>query len=352
VQPTRQFPQQRANVAPVADASHRLARRRLVLRDVSSNQVREARDKASDLGGGTISLTTERATRFLFSTDILPPEDRLAIWREDLGGHNMRLEIEPRTDELLRDGDGGLAFSWVRQSGYRILREDGATPPDAGDGILLLYAATGSFVIEGRARLTNVRLDGRLVRSRIPDIDARLLHRLPLDSTALRLLQAYIDVLAATGIPADPGLAYVINAHIVDLIAASLRLRDDNSDHTAAGGMLAARLAAAKADIRAHLADPTLSAKHLAQRLGLSERSIYLLFERSGLSFAAFVTEERLQRAVTMLLDPDGRQLRIGDIAFAAGFGDLSTFNRSFRRRYGRTPSSLRRIGSEPHGPG
>ncbi|MFX7942089.1 hypothetical protein ABTK32_19475, partial [Acinetobacter baumannii] len=47
---------------------------------VSSNRAREARDQASDLGGGTISLTTERATRFLFSTDDLPPEDRLAIW--------------------------------------------------------------------------------------------------------------------------------------------------------------------------------------------------------------------------------------------------------------------------------
>jgi AraC-like DNA-binding protein len=81
-------------------------------------------------------------------------------------------------------------------------------------------------------------------------------------------------------------------------------------------------------------------------RLGLSERSIYLLFERSGLSFAAFVTDERLARTTTMLLDPARRQLRIGDIAFAAGFGDLTTFNRSFRRRYGQTPSSLRRLGS------
>jgi AraC-like DNA-binding protein len=297
-------------------------------------------------------LTTERATRFLFSTDDLPPEDRLAIWIEDFGSHTMRLEIETRAHELLRDGSSGLAFSWFRQSGYRILGEDGATPPDAGDGILLLYAAPGSFVIEGRTRLTNVRLDGALVRSKIPDIEERLSHRLPSDGVALRLLQAYVDALLATGLPADPLLAHGINDHIVDLIAASLRPGDDSSERTAAGRISAARLAAAKADIRTHLTDPTLTAKQVAQRLGLSERSIYLLFERNGLSFAAFVTEERLQRAVIMLADPGGRQLRIGDIAFAAGFGDLSTFNRSFRRRYGRTPSSLRRLGSGPHEPG
>lgn len=322
------------------------------VRDVSSNRIREPRDKASDFGGGTISLTTERATRFLFSTDVLPPEDRLAIWLEDLGGHNMRLEIEPCKDELLRSGDGGFAFSWLRQSGYRILGEDGTTSRDAGDAILLLYGATGSSVIAGCARLTNVRLDGTLVRSRIPDIDARLVERSPSDGIALRLLQAYVDALAASGIPADPVLAHCINEHIVDLIAASLRLCDDNLERATGGAISTARLAAAKSDIRANLADPRLSARHVAERLGLSERSIYLLFERNGLSFASFVTDERLKCATGLLLDPARQQQRIGDIALAAGFGDLSTFNRSFRRRYGRTPSSLRRLGPGPHGPG
>lgn len=295
-------------------------------------------------------MRAERATRFLFSTDVLSPEHGLAIWREDLGDHHMRLEIGPRvfsTNELPGDDNGGLAFSWVGQSGYRIVGEDGTTSPDAGDGILLFYGPKGSFVINDHARLTNVRLDGTLVRNRMPDIDERLLHRSPSDSIALRLLQAYIDALVASGVPTDPLLAYVINEHIVDLIVASLRSSDDNLERAAGSAAPATRLAAAKTDIHTHLADPTLSARHVARRLGLSERSIYLLFERSGLSFASFVTDERLKRATAMLLDPARKQQRIGDIALAAGFGDLSTFNRSFRRRYGRTPSSLRRLGSD-----
>jgi AraC-like DNA-binding protein len=168
---------------------------------------------------------------------------------------------------------------------------------------------------------------------------------LPSNDTALRLLQAYVDALAAGGVPADPVFAHIINEHIVDLIATSLRSGDDNSEPAAQSAIPAARLAAATTDIRAHLSDPGLSAKHVAQRLGLSERSIYLLFERSGLNFAPFVTNERLKLAVAMLLDPARQRNRIGDIALAAGFGDLSTFNRCFRRRYGRTPSSLRRSG-------
>ncbi len=96
------------------------------------------------------------------------------------------------------------------------------------------------------------------------------------------------------------------------------------------------------ADVLANLSDPRLSAKQVGVRLGISERTIYLLFERNGVSFAAFVTGERLKRATAMLLDPACKALRIGDIALAAGFGDLTTFNRSFCRLCGRTPSSVR----------
>lgn len=202
------------------------------------------------------------------------------------------------------------------------------------------------FANKRRIQLTNVRLNGSLFRSRIPDIDEQLLHRRPPNNIAVRLLQAYVDALVASDIPADPLFAQTVNEHLVDLIAVALRPDDDDPEQAAQGAISATRLAAAKTDIRARLSDPTLSAKHVAQRLGLSERSIYLLFERRGLSFAPFVTDERLKLATTMLLDPARQQERIGDIALAAGFSDLSTFNRSFRRRYGRTPSSLRRAKS------
>lgn len=296
-------------------------------------------------------MTTKRATRFLFNTDVLPPEDRLAAWVEDLGAHDMRLEIEPSEAGADQPGNGGFAFSWIGPSFYRTVGEDAATPPVAGDGILLCYGPIGSSVSAGPARLNNVRLDGALIRGRMPDIDARLLRQLPSDNIALRLLQAYVEALAASGIPADRGLAHGIQEHIIDLVAASLRLGDDDVERAAGDVIAVTRLATAKTDIRTHLADPTLSAKQVAQRLGLSERSIYLLFERAGLSFASFVMEERLKLAFAMLLDPARRRDRIGDIALAAGFGDLSTFNRSFRRRYGRTPSSLRRPGADHPAP-
>ena len=43
-----------------------------------------------------------------------------------------------------------------------------------------------------------------------------------------------------------------------------------------------------------------------------------------------------------MLSDPRLAERTISAIAYDAGFGDLSHFNRAFHRRYGETPSDVR----------
>jgi AraC-like DNA-binding protein len=55
------------------------------------------------------------------------------------------------------------------------------------------------------------------------------------------------------------------------------------------------------------------------------------------------VLGQRLIRVHRMLSDPRYAHRAIGEIALAVGFGDLSTFNRDFRRRFGMTPSGVRR---------
>jgi AraC-like DNA-binding protein len=43
-----------------------------------------------------------------------------------------------------------------------------------------------------------------------------------------------------------------------------------------------------------------------------------------------------------MLRDPRFDSRTISSVAFEVGFGDLSYFNRTFRSRYGMTPSDVR----------
>lgn len=61
-----------------------------------------------------------------------------------------------------------------------------------------------------------------------------------------------------------------------------------------------------------------------------------------GFTLSSFVHDQRLACAHRMLSDPRLVDHTIGSIAFEVGFGDLSYFNRTFRRRYGATPGEIR----------
>jgi len=107
----------------------------------------------------------------------------------------------------------------------------------------------------------------------------------------------------------------------------------------------AARLAAIKADIERHITDGSLSVAALAARHHISERYLHKLFEDEELTYSRFVLDRRLALAYRKLRQPRSGGRTISSIAHDAGFGDLSYFNRTFRRRYGITPSDARRSG-------
>jgi AraC-like DNA-binding protein len=90
------------------------------------------------------------------------------------------------------------------------------------------------------------------------------------------------------------------------------------------------------------LDDNSLTIASVARYFGLSSKLVQRLFERAGMTFTEFVLEQRLQLARRLLSGQDSRQNKIGAIAYAAGFGDLSYFNRTYRRRFGMTPSEWR----------
>jgi AraC-like DNA-binding protein len=69
---------------------------------------------------------------------------------------------------------------------------------------------------------------------------------------------------------------------------------------------------------------------------------VQMLFESEGTTFSRFLLDQRLAHAHHMLSNPLLAKRTISTIAYEAGFGDLSHFNRAFRRRYGVTPSDIR----------
>ena len=80
----------------------------------------------------------------------------------------------------------------------------------------------------------------------------------------------------------------------------------------------------------------------IAARHRLEPRWVQRLFEREGETFTEYVLAQRLVCAHRMLRSPLYGNQKISIIALNSGFGDLSYFNRTFRRRYGMAPSELR----------
>jgi AraC-like DNA-binding protein len=61
--------------------------------------------------------------------------------------------------------------------------------------------------------------------------------------------------------------------------------------------------------------------------------------EAVGINFVQYVALGRYQKAATLLREAD---LRVSEIAFAAGFQSLSQFNRVFKKFSGKTPTEYR----------
>ncbi len=83
---------------------------------------------------------------------------------------------------------------------------------------------------------------------------------------------------------------------------------------------------------------PTLA--EVAERLGMSSRTLQRRLSDAGLAYQDLVTEARKSLCENLLRRTD---YALAEIAFLTGFSDQSTFSRAFKRWHGQTPASYRR---------
>lgn len=134
----------------------------------------------------------------------------------------------------------------------------------------------------------------------------------------------------------------LLDGFVGALIAASAVQRAEQTCHPA--DRRALRREAICAHVRHRLSDPGLSPTNAAAAFGISARSLHKLFEGTGSSFSAWLLAQRLEACARALVSGADRQ-PISALAYAAGFNDLSHFNRSFRARFKTTPREWRRGG-------
>ena len=246
-----------------------------------------------------------------------------------------------RTRELVSDGNDDIVLQ-IHQTGRRIVsqrRREAIAEP--GAGIFISNAEESAVVIPGQSRSIGIALSRTLMTALCPALEDALLRPIPSDSGALGLLLRYLDVFDEADALATPELRSMAGTHIHDLCALALGSTREAAEIACVRGVRAARMRAIKADISVHLGGD-VSAPALALRQGVTPRYLHKLFESEGVTLSRYVLGQRLAQVHRRLAHAGSADLTIGAIAYAAGFCDLSTFNREFRRHFGTTPSDVR----------
>jgi AraC-like DNA-binding protein len=148
---------------------------------------------------------------------------------------------------------------------------------------------------------------------------------------AMQMLSAYLDRLFEVADDLTTPQRRDAGRSAIDLLA--MALRDVTPSVPGGDGPEGVLLEMMRTHVREHLADPDLRVQELARRHHVSVRHTYTLFERIGTTPGAYLREQRLLAARTMLSDPRYDRLATSSIAATVGFLDLSTFERAFRRQ-------------------
>ncbi len=241
-----------------------------------------------------------------------------------------------RDRRALMDGRCNYILS-IHDADYEVEMDGKTHTIPSGQIVILDESNPFAFRLPGTWG-TVLSLERRQMERLAPTIAGRSLHIIPAASSDAALLAGYLALLnrhpPTTNV--DP-----IADHVHHLVARLLTI-GQMREPTGRAAIGAARLRLVKADIARHLFDPGLDIGDVARRQQVSPRYIQQLFAREGTTFSDHVRGARLDAALKRLADPRQVGQPISHIAFEAGFGDLSTFNRAFRKRFGRTPRDVR----------
>ena len=104
-----------------------------------------------------------------------------------------------------------------------------------------------------------------------------------------------------------------------------------------------ARLEIVQILIDRHLTEENLTPRWLAAKLGISLRTLQDDFSETGTTATSLIRMRRLHLARDQLVQHrhDGDRLNIADVAYSAGFNDISYFNRCFRQVFDCTPKDV-----------
>jgi AraC-like DNA-binding protein len=298
---------------------------------------------------------------------------RYEIWREELCRGFCRMDVEPsqhdridcrtvfttissvtlarptgvsgrfmRTREVLSDGhDDFLLFSAVRGP---VQVTQGRETIDLSQGQMCLAEMNEFCAVALRDgnEFTTARIPRTSILQLSPHAEDKLCQPLGQDPALRTMLDHYTSLCIDVAPSLDAVGQQRAAQHLIDLTGLLLGAAE-RVDPATERSFSRSRLDLIKADALKNLQRHDLTIDLVARAHGLSPRQAQRFFADSGTTFTEFVLTQRLSLAHRLLNEPRFRYRKIADVAYSVGFSDLSYFNREFRRRFGDTPSAIRR---------
>ncbi|MDO9410984.1 MAG: helix-turn-helix domain-containing protein [Pseudolabrys sp.] len=303
-----------------------------------------------------------------WSTDNVRPIEGLSFWRDVVC--EAVLNVSPKAPSasfrasLSGQVFGPLRFASFTSTPHFIEREKTHVNRAADDHYLISLQRSGHSHMEQGGDPVVLEpgeigiIDGtRPFRVTFPDEVSRILAVVP--RHRIEAQAPWLRGGASLKIAASSPYADLARLHLAALAAGSVDVRQAELLTDNLCNLLALATAGITADpdmrtdtqmqailnyCRQHLSDIELTPRAVAARFGISVRTLHLRFETMGLSFGRWLLESRLQECRRALSDPALRARTISQIAYDAGFGDLSHFSKAFRARFGEAPRDLRHM--------
>jgi AraC-like DNA-binding protein len=301
-----------------------------------------------------------------FSTDDLPEKDRFSAWSDGFVHRRMEMDFIDRSPNGLRfvldfmplggvsagtvrgtpssfirrpeqakDGNDGLYMIIVRAGNFRVVQQGQSHELAPGDAALFDNRCQNEFHSLDDGETWSISLPREALRHLVRDIDRPVERQIPAANPALRLLSSYLETLFSLD-------------DVADLVASAIGARPDAEPVIEERSARGARLKAVLEAINKQAGNPDLDPARIADKFGFSVRYLHRLLQDSGKTFSEYLLDRRIDRALRLLRDPRLTDRKISEIALDCGFADLSHFNRSFRRRFGDTPSAVRAEAARP----
>lgn len=308
----------------------------------------------------------------IIDTGAVPRGERAEALRDLVWRSIVRVELDhPSADEIAVRGAvsdlGRVSIASIRASPITVRRTSSLAGDDLEPSIFVSVQLSGSsLVIQGDREAVLRPGDLAIYDATVPytlvNDEGLHLHYFRVPIGELALPRTAISQVSALRLGPDRGLADLTSGYLRRLAGAEVReLAGAEALSQPSIGLIRALITTLLPEpgmareplegtlqfriveyVRAHLAEPDLSAARIAAEHHISLRHLYATLARSEIVLGEWIRAQRLEECRRELATPGAARISIAAVGRRWGFGDATNFGRAFSRAYGMSPRDWR----------